>query len=677
MKNIYFFAASLLLAALNALTAQADVPFEPTTNVLDESAQQYYIYETGNQVYVKVVGENIVANNFTGDKFVFETAGADCYYIYNRSAQAYLYYVSETAEENAQTSSQSVVRLTADRSQANTWRIVEDSEKGCYDILPGTVSNVTDHTQGWNFRGGKSYALNLYDRSDSNAHWQIFGQLSNVMPCANKVFSLPGKPFMHKLLTHEGDEVVKVEGLPAGLRLCERPKYKYVYGTAPAEGEYAYTVTLNNGTTVEVHLTVSKDLPQPTPFMGILTWNAFCNYIDTDVILRLADALDEFGLRELGYDHMCIDDCWATQERVDGHLNIDTNKFPSLRYIVDEMHKRGLKIGIYSDAGAYTCSHVQPGSYGYEEVDAQDFVDWGFDLLKYDYCFATGGTTAAAAEQAYTSMGKAIDKALKKNGKTTRDFLYYMCEWGWRQPYIWAANTGATCWRATDDTRDFWSDVIYKGGVKQVIDIFKNVWAYQGVNRWNDADMLCVGLHGTGYPSNDGGGDGCGPGMTQDEYRTNFALWCMFSSPLTLSNNITNLDGKPNTLTRKEVTNTYYQEDLDIIRNKELIALDQDPLGQGAEPIYDTPEYIVFQKDLANGDVALSLTNMSSEERTITVDFADLSALTPGVTYKMRDLWQHAFVCGADGKPVPYSTTSTFSIRVPSHATSVYRLSSK
>ncbi|MCQ2266524.1 MAG: discoidin domain-containing protein [Bacteroidaceae bacterium] len=672
MKKLLSLFAFLLLA----VSVLADVPFEPAESAQDVSAQQYYIYQPTNLRYVKVVDGNVLGNQFTGDKFIFVPSGKndDCYYIYNVSEKKYFYYTQATGTSNTKQTSSSAIRMTTSQATANTWRFVKDGDN--YDIVPGSVTSVQATTEGWNFRGGADYALNLYDRSDANGCWQIVGQLSNALPCATKVFSLPGRPFMHKLPTHEGDVITAVEGLPEGLKLYERPKYKYVYGTAPKAGNYTYTVVLNGTDRTDVNFTVSEDLAQPTPFMGILTWNAFQNYIDQDVIIKLADALGDFGLKELGYDHMCIDDCWATKNRVDGHLNIDTNKFPDMNKLVKDMHDRGLKIGIYSDAGAWTCSQAQPGSYDYEEVDAKDFVDWGFDLLKYDYCFATGGTTAAAAEQAYTRMGKALDEAVLAAGKKPSDFKFYMCEWGWRQPYIWAANTGASCWRATDDTRDFWSDTTYKGGVKQVIEIFKNnnVWAYQGVNRWNDADMLCVGLHGTGYPSNAGGGDGYSAGMTQDEYRTNFGLWCMFSSPLTLSNNITNLDGKPNTLTKKTVTNTYYEEDLAIIRNTELIALDQDPLGQGAEPIYDTEDYIVFQKDLANGDVAISITNMSRTTRDITVDFADLSALAPGVSYKLRDLWKHSYLNDAEGQHTAFSTKSKLTLSVPSHATYIYRI---
>lgn len=493
------------------------------------------------------------------------------------------------------------------------------------------------------------------------------------MPCANRVFSLPGQPFMHKLPTYEGDVVTAVRDLPKGLQLKARPGYKYISGTAPAAGEYTYNVVLNGTKEVEVQLVVSDQLAQPTPFMGILTWNAFGDHINQDVILQVAEGLDKFGLKDVGYDHLCIDDCWATQERVDGHLNIDAEKFPSIPSLVNEIHRRGLKIGIYSDAGEYTCSRVQPGSYGYEDVDAHDFVNWGFDLLKYDYCFANG-ESAADAEAAYTTMGKALDRAMIDAGKRPADFKLYMCEWGWRRPYVWAANTGATCWRATDDTRDFWSDTMYKGGVKQVLNIFKKCWAYQGVNRWSDADMLVVGLHGTGYSSNDGGGDGYKAGLTYAESRTNFALWCMFASPLTLSNNITNLDGKPNTLTGKKVTNGHYKEDLAIITNRELIAVDQDPLGQGAEPIMEVEDdYIVFQKDMADGSVVLSVTNLSPTRKTVRVPLVQLTALSTRKPYVVRNLWEHAYLTTDKGSVRRVTSTDVFDVEIDSHDTRVFR----
>lgn len=664
----------LALCALCTTAAWAGVPFESAPSADDASAQLYYIYQPGHQEYVKVTNGNILGSTFTGDQFIFvESSDPDLFYIYNKSCGQYIYYTATTASSNVQVTASSVVKLTADKSKANTWRFVQEGTTDCYDIVPGSVTNVTANTQGWNFRGGPNYALNLYDRSDGNGQWQILGEVPVTMRCANKVFSLPGKPFMHKLLANEGQTVTSVDGLPDGLELkTDRPGYKYIYGTAPAAGEYTYKVNLDNGSSMEVGFTVSENLTQPTPFMGVLTWNAFQGNINDNNIKAIADAFETFGLKDLGYNYMCIDDQWASRGRTNGHLTWGT-KFTDHAGVVDYVHSKGLKIGIYSDAGSYTCSGAQPGSYGFETTDANDFLDWNFDLLKYDFCNATGGTTAAAAEQAYKAMGDALKAAADAKGK---DFLFYMCEWGKRQPWLWGANTGATCWRATDDTRDYWSDTTYKGGVIQVLDIMKNIWAFQGVNRWNDADMLVVGLHGTGYSSNDGGGAGYRAGLTMDEARTNFALWCMFASPLTLSNNITNLDGKPNSLTGKTVTNTYYKEDLAIIRNKELIDLDQDPLGQAGEPIYDTNDYIVFQKDMVDGSIALSITNLSSSTKSISVKFSDLTALQSGQQYKMRDLWQHAYidVDAESGEHKAYTTADTYTVSVPSHATMVYRI---
>ncbi len=485
---------------------------------------------------------------------------------------------------------------------------------------------------------------------------------------ADRVYSLPGKTFMHKLVC-DGCTVERVEGLPESLQLFSRPGYKYLYGKAPGNGQYTYTVHLSNGQQQKVTFVVKDQLPQPTPFMGILTWNAFDEHISNDIILKISDALVNFGLRDAGYRYMCIDDKWAEHDRKDGHLNPVKNKFPDLKKLTDSVHSKGLKIGIYSDAGNYTCSMAQPGSYAMERTDATDFVNWGFDLLKYDFCNAIGGDSAPEAELAYHTMGNALNNAMLKAGKKPDDFLFYMCEWGDRKPWEWAANTGASCWRSTADTRDYWSDTTYRGGVLQNIGVFKHIWPYTGVNRWSDADMLVVGLHGSGYSSNDGGSEESPkPGLTQDEYRTNFALWCMWSSPLTLSNNITNLDGKPNNLTGKEVTNTLYKEDLDIILNADLIALDQDELGQCAEPVIDTPEYIVFQKDLANGDVAFSITNLGKEAKSITIDMKALSALQAGKNYIMKDLWNGKQVSGS------FHSGSSFNINVPSHGTKVYRM---
>lgn len=648
--------------------------FEPATDPTAADAKDYCIYENGNAVYLKFQDPNLVANGFTGDRFVFvEDGTSGKYFIYNKSYGHWITYTQTTDNQvNAKTTAESVVQWTTDKAKAKSWKIVDDGEEGFVDIVPGGLAGVSTKSAGWNFRGGKEYCLNLYDRSDRNSKWMIAGSVSTgSLDCATKVFALPGNPFMHKLVAHAGDHVTSVTNLPAGLELdLTSRSYAFIKGTAPEAGQYTYTVNLNEGTdneaSVDVGFTVSPDLTQPTPFMGLLTWNAFQGNINQEKIMKLADALETFGLKDLGYDHMCIDDQWAEQNRVGGHFSLNKNKFQDLTALCDYVHAKGMKIGIYSDAAALTCSNKQPGSYQYEDVDAQDFVKWGFDLLKYDYCGAPAD--AKTAEARYSAIYKALAKAQTAAGKKPEDFMLYMCEWGKRSPWLWAANTGATCWRATDDTRDFWTDPTYHGGVLEVMNIMKNIWQYNGPNRFNDADMLVVGLHGTGYSSNDGGG-GATPGLTLDEARTNFALWCMWSSPLTLSNNICNLDGKSNNLTGKTVTNKYYQEDLDLIRNRHLIALDQDALGQSAEPVFEDKNSIIFAKDCADGDVAISFTNLGTTKRNISIDLSQVPGLIPGHTYAVLDLFQDAMKVGE------VTTADSWTVeQLTKHNTAVFRL---
>lgn len=650
--------------------------FEPTTDPTAPSAKDYCIYESGNAVYLKYMEPNLLSNGFTGDRFVFvEDGTTGKYFIYNKSAGHWLTYTQTTDnQKSTKVTAESVVKTVASKELAKSWQIVPDeSDEECVDFIPGGVAIITNTTDGWNFRGGKDYALNLYRRNDPNSKWIIAGSgPSAALNTATKVFSLPGNPFMHKLVTYEGNIVTSVTGLPDGLELdMTSRRYAFIKGTAPKAGEYTYTVHLNEGTddakSVDVGFTVSPDLNQPIPFMGLLTWNSFEKHIDQNKVMKLADALVDFGLYDAGFNHMCIDDCWAKKDREGGRYALNPDKFYDLNALCDYIHSKGMKIGIYSDAADRTCSSAMPGSYGYEDVDAADFVNWGFDLLKYDYCFAPAD--AKTAEKRYKAMYDALAKAQVKAGKKPEDFMLYMCEWGRRSPWIWGANTGATCWRATDDTREHWTDATYHGGITDIIGVMKNIWQYNGPNRFNDADMLMVGLHGTGYSSNAGGTAGVPAGFSLDEQRTNYALWCMWSSPLTLSCNITNFDGQPNDLTGKTVTNQYYKQDLELILNRHLIALDQDPLGQAAEPIVDDANYIIFAKDLADGDVAISFTNLSSASRSVKLDLSLVPGLEAGRTYEVLDLFN-------DAKKVREVTTAdTFTrMSLKKHDTAVFRL---
>ena len=466
-------------------------------------------------------------------------------------------------------------------------------------------------------------------------------EISSKLACATVLFSQPGVRYMHKLHTANPDAQVSVEGLPEGLNW--NAKRKLVEGVINKEGVYHYDAIVNmDGESFKepIQLTVSSKLQQPVPFMGWLSWNVVQGDISETIIRKVADAFHSQGLYEAGYKYLCIDDLWhADQRAADGKPLPHPRKFPNgMKVCADYAHSKGLKFGIYSDAAERTCAGAF-GSIGKEVIDAKQYAEWGVDLLKYDYCGAP--SDAQSAENRYKAMGD----ALKATG---RDILFYMCEWGVREPWKWGVNTGATTWRCTYDTRDGWNGVRGGIGIIQSIEGMKNLWAYSGPNRFNDADMMCVGIHGTGKSSNDLVEKA---GMTMTEYKTQFALWCMWSSPLTLSFDLS----KP-----------IKKEDLALMTHKELIALNQDPMGQQAEFISEENGMVVFMKDLADGDVAISVTNMNDAAKNFTFDFSKMNALDVEKTYKVRNVCAMKDMKNAKG---------SLDTRVASHETQVFRLS--
>ncbi len=465
--------------------------------------------------------------------------------------------------------------------------------------------------------------------------------IGSKLACATIVFSQPGVRFMHKVRTQDPSAVVAVSGLPEGLSW--NAARSLVEGVVAAGGEYTYdiTVTADGQTSVEpVKLTVSSSLQQPVPFMGWLSWNVFEEEINDAKVREVADAMEKYGLIDAGYNYLCMDDLWHASGRdaATGSPLYDTKKFPKgLNALADYVHGKGLKFGIYSDAADRTCAGAD-GAYGYEVEDATQYAAWNVDVLKYDYCFAPSD------QQTAFDRYKAMGDALKATG---RDILFYMCEWGARGPWKWGAETGASCWRCTIDTRDCRNGANGGIGVLQSIAGMKDIWAYSGPNRYNDADMMCVGLHGTGKSSN----DYCatGPGMTQTEYRTQFALWCMWASPLTLSFDVRDIS----------------DDDLAIITNEELKAHDPDRMGQQAEIIGETYGVQTYIKDLENGDVAVAVVNLGAATKRVTVDFSRLPALDKDQAYDLRDLW---------AKKNVGTFTGRYSTNVASHETKVYRL---
>lgn len=525
-----------------------------------------------------------------------------------------------------------------------------------------TVTPLIDvDCNGWKYlilEADEGQGGNSYDHVDwANAYFEYIEQnstppaivsaeeISSKLACATVVFSQPGVRFMQKIRTANPEAAVTVDNLPEGLTW--NAARKIVEGIIETEGQYTYTAHITsdgNESEETISLTVSSDLQQPVPFMGWLSWNVVEGDISEDVVKTVADAMVGTGLAEKGYRYLVIDDLWHANARESGTNRPveDAAKFPNgIEAAVNYTHNKGLKFGIYSDGGTHTCAG-KFGSYGYETIDANQYAEWGVDLLKYDYC------NAPASLETCKSRYQAMGDALKASG---RDILFYMCEWGVREPWKWGAQTGATTWRCTYDTRDGWQGRNGGIGIVESLQGMKDLWAYSGPNRFNDADMMCVGIHGTGKSSNalvQGT-----PGMTQTEYRTQFALWCMWASPLTLSFDL-----------RKPISD----DDMAIMGNEELIAINQDRMGLQAELVGEDGDIYTFMKDLENGDVAVAVLNMGSTSKTVTVDFGKLSALEAGQEYLVRDLWAH------EDKG---ACKDAYTVTVASHETQVFRLAKK
>lgn len=551
------------------------------------------------------------------------------------------YHVYVKAEGGA---TEDVAKGTINRFSNQSVDIHADNLSG-WKYLYLETSNGNDGTNTCDHVDWANAYLVFQDQNSTRPCIVSAEELTTKLACATTVFSQPNVRFMQKVRSTVTGAQLSVSNLPAGLTW--NAARNIVEGVVAEEGVYTYqiNVTVDGETTSEdVTLTVSSSLQHPVPFMGWLSWNSVQGNISQSIIEQAVELFLNKGLYECGWNHIMMDDLWQGTRKADGTPQPNASRFPNgLKTVADYVHQNGMKFGLYTDAADRTCAGAF-GSYGYEEIDAKTYAEWGVDVVKCDYCYAPDDVETAKKRY------KALADAFAAAGNNT---MLYICEWGVREPWKWGAEVGGRCWRISQDVRDCWTGSGSGVGVVQSIEAMKNLSAYQGVNRFNDSDMLCTGLHATGKSSNDLCG-GTGAGMTDDEYATQFALWCMWSSPMALS-----FDPSKNTLT---------DADFKLLRNKELIALNQDRMGQQGDLISEADNLVVFAKDCENGDVALSVTNMSSSQKQATFDFSAIPALDPTKTYTVRDVMENTEAGEATG---------TFTTDVRKHATRVFRLAEK
>jgi alpha-galactosidase len=335
----------------------------------------------------------------------------------------------------------------------------------------------------------------------------------------------------------------------------------------------------------------------PTPPMGWNSWNKFGCNVSEKLIKGAADALAASGMKDAGYQYVVIDDCWQVGRDPAGKIVVDPQRFPSgMKALADYVHSKGLKFGIYSDAGTQTCAG-RPGSKDHEAQDARTYAEWGVDYLKYDWCHTEGQDT----RDAYAKMSQ----ALRASG---RPIVFSLCEWGSTKPWLWAQGLGQL-WRATGDIQDCWDCARGWGGmgVTHIIDLMADLHPYAGPGHWNDPDMLEVG----------------NGGLNTAENRAHFSFWALFAAPLMAGNDLAAM--KP--------------EVKEILTNREVIAVDQDPLGMQGRKVWDDGAREVWVKPLAEGGKAVILFNRGTEESVFAATW-DQIGLFPGGKALVRDLWK-------------------------------------
>ena len=372
-----------------------------------------------------------------------------------------------------------------------------------------------------------------------------------------------------------------------------------------------------------------------TPPMGWNSWNKFACNVDETIIRQTADAIVSSGMKDAGYQYVNIDDCWHGARDSLGFMHADTARFPSgIKALADYVHSRGLKLGVYSDAGAKTCGG-RPGSRGYEYQDALMYATWGVDYLKYDWC----NTQGLKGEGAYMTMRDALFA-------TGRPIILSICEWGTDTPWIWGPKIGHL-WRTTGDIHSCFDCVKDHGtwkawGVMQILDMQKGLRQYAGPGHWNDPDMMEVGN-----------------GLTASEDRAHFSMWAMLAAPLISGNDIRSMPA----------------DVAGVLTNREAIAVDQDSLGvQGFR--YSARDSVeIWFKPLVRGDWAMVVLNRGQAVRSVSFDWrrehvsdslSNRTASFGETSYRVRDLWTRKEL-GTTKRPL--------AAQVPGHDVLMVRLS--
>jgi alpha-galactosidase len=367
-----------------------------------------------------------------------------------------------------------------------------------------------------------------------------------------------------------------------------------------------------------------------TPPMGWNSWNYFAGKVTDKDIRDSADQIVATGMKDAGYVFVNIDDTWEGERDANGVLHSNA-KFPDMKALADYVHSKGLKIGIYSSPGPKTCAGFE-GSLGHEEQDAQLYASWGIDYVKYDLCSfiddvmqKQAPNDRAAQMRLMIAAYAKMDKALKATG---RPIVLSLCQYGWDAVWEWAPALGGNLWRTTGDIDPHW-DRIYA-----ILSQQAGLESYAGPGHWNDPDMLEVG-NGK---------------LSLAENRAHFSMWAMLAAPLLAGNDLPHM--KP--------------EIKAILTNRDVIAINQDPLGKQATRVYSEGEVDVWARPLAGGALAIAVLNAGDTRYSTHPFHLNLARLRLHGTQTAKDLWSGKTIQLTDNQPLELGSHDILLVRLDS-----------
>ena len=448
-----------------------------------------------------------------------------------------------------------------------------------------------------------------------------------------RVFGVrPGSPFLFTIpVTGDRPMTYGVEGLPEGLVLDTATGQITGALATPGATDVVLTAANARGTASRPFRIVCGPTLALTPHMGWNSWYVWENHV-TDAIMRAAaDAMVSSGMIDHGYMYVNIDDCWSVRpdakdpallgEARDARGMVNSNgRFPDMKALTDHIHGKGLKAGIYTSPGPFTCAgHV--AAYGHEESDVRRFVEWGYDFLKYDWC-SYGGV---AKDKSVEELQKPYRLVSGLLAAQPRDIVLNLCQYGMGEVWKWGADVGGNSWRPAGALGGSFEGIpaaLFRDG----FDVYSanELHRYGGPGRWNDPDYLLLG-----YLSDWKGGTAPSP-LTPNEQYTHVSLWALVAAPFIFSGDITRLD---------DFT-------LGLLTNDEVIDVDQDPLGKPGRRVKKAGDIEVWARELEDGSLAVGLFNRGEGLAAVTASWSDLGIAGPRL---VRDLWRQKDVGVRDG----------------------------